>query len=298
MVGRAREVRASRTRSSYSLRVIRLACSVRECAGVLRFEGSRAVCERGHSFDRARSGYWNLLQPHDRRSLAAGDSRETALARRRLHARGLQEPLARALVERLKPHVGARATRALDLGCGEGSLCAQLARELELELVGLDLSAHAIELAARAAPQHTWIVANADRRLPIVDTELDLVLSITGRRPAAEIARVLAPRGWLAVVVPAPDDLAELREVLSGSAHELAPARSLGDEFPGFELRESLDVRSPLELDAAGIADVCAISYRGARERERERLAGLASLRVTASWRVHLLQRAPVARAS
>ncbi len=278
--------------------MIRLACSVRDCAGVLRFEGSRAVCERGHSFDRARSGYWNLLQPHDRRSLAAGDSRETALARRRLFARGMQEPLARALVSSLKSRAGSRAARTLDLGCGEGSLCAQLARELELELVGLDLSAHAIELAARAAPAHTWIVANADRRLPIVDAELDLVLSVTGRRPAAEIARVLAPGGWLAVVVPAPDDLAELREVLTGSARELAPARALVDELSGFAVRETLDVRSPLELDAQGIADVCAISYRGAREKQRERVAGLTALRATASWRVHLLQRAQAARSA
>ncbi|MFM7296933.1 MAG: putative RNA methyltransferase, partial [Planctomycetota bacterium] len=61
-----------------------LACSVRDCALPLRRESRRFVCERGHSFDIARSGYLSLLQPQDRRSLEAGDARETVDARRAL----------------------------------------------------------------------------------------------------------------------------------------------------------------------------------------------------------------------
>ena len=47
----------------------------------------------GHSFDIARSGYISLLQPQDRRSLEAGDSRETAAARRELLDSGFGDAL-------------------------------------------------------------------------------------------------------------------------------------------------------------------------------------------------------------
>ena len=270
-----------------------LACSVRGCASALRLEAQRAACERGHAFDRARSGYWNLLQPQDRRSLAAGDAREVALARRRLHARGLQAPLAAALTDVLRESGVRPGARALDLGCGEGSLSCELARARSLDLVGLDLSAAAIELAARLGPDLTWVVANGDRRLPFPDGELELVLSVTGRRARDELARVLAPEAWLALVVPAPDDLAELRAVLTGEARELTPARAIEDELAGaFRVQQQLDVRSPVSLDAEGIADLCLISYRGARASQRERLAALTRLDVSARWRVYLLRRA------
>jgi 23S rRNA (guanine745-N1)-methyltransferase len=256
-------------------------------------DAQRALCERGHSFDRARSGYWNLLQPQDRRSLAAGDAREVALARRRLYERGLQAPLATALIDALGARGVARGAAALDLGCGEGSLSSEVARALGLDLVGLDLSGPAIELAARRAPEHTWVVANGDRRLPFPDGELALALSITGRRSRDELARVLAPGGWLALALPAPDDLAELRAALAGQAHALAPARAVEDELAGaFALEHARSVRATLVFDAEGIADLCRISYRGARSREQERLAGVTQLEVSASWRVHLLRRA------
>lgn len=272
--------------------MVPLSCSVRDCGRPLRVEHARAYCDRGHSFDRARSGYWNLLQPQDRRSLDAGDSRDTALARRRLYERGMHEPLAVALIDLLKRRGVARGARALDVGCGEGSLAARVASELVLDLAGVDLSAAAADLAARAFPDATWIVANADRRVPVADAVIDVVSSITARRPVGEISRVLTPRGLALVVVPAPDDLAQLREVLTGSAHELGPALGPRKELSrGFELVEELEVRSPVELDAAGLADVCRISYRGARARERARLSRIERMTVTAAWSVQLFAR-------
>src|SRR5450755_3800076 len=56
--------------------VVTLLCTVRGCRRPLSRESNRFVCERGHSFDVARSGYLNLLQPQDRRSANPGDSKE------------------------------------------------------------------------------------------------------------------------------------------------------------------------------------------------------------------------------
>jgi 23S rRNA (guanine745-N1)-methyltransferase len=58
-----------------------LLCAVRSCHLPLAREGRRFVCPKGHSFDIARSGYINLLQPQDRRSKDPGDSAAAAAYR-------------------------------------------------------------------------------------------------------------------------------------------------------------------------------------------------------------------------
>ena len=51
-----------------------LLCPVRDCHLALVREERRLLCPRGHSFDVARSGYINLLQPQERRSKQPGDT--------------------------------------------------------------------------------------------------------------------------------------------------------------------------------------------------------------------------------
>ena len=65
-----------------------LLCPVRGCHLSLVRDMRRVVCPRKHSFDIARSGYINLLQPQERRARNPGDTAETIAARRRLHDRG------------------------------------------------------------------------------------------------------------------------------------------------------------------------------------------------------------------
>jgi len=74
-----------------------LICPVRDCGEPLERRGRSLVCPRGHSFDLARSGYANLLQPQDRRSKRPGDAPEAVEARRRLLDAGYGEPLLRAI---------------------------------------------------------------------------------------------------------------------------------------------------------------------------------------------------------
>ena len=53
---------------------VRLLCTVRHCRLPLVREERRLVCANRHSFDVARSGYVNLLQPQDKRSKNPGDT--------------------------------------------------------------------------------------------------------------------------------------------------------------------------------------------------------------------------------
>ncbi|HEY0787692.1 MAG TPA: hypothetical protein VGE86_03550, partial [Thermoanaerobaculia bacterium] len=111
--------------------MIPLLCTVRGCGEALANEGRALRCARGHAFDRARSGYANLLQPQDRRSARPGDRREAVLARRRLLERGAGDALFGALAS-LASALPAGA-RALDVGCGEGTHLGRLAERFPLE---------------------------------------------------------------------------------------------------------------------------------------------------------------------
>ena len=211
-----------------------LLCTVRTCHQPLHREARRYVCARGHSFDVARSGYVNLLQPNERRSRAPGDSAEVVAARRRVWSAAALPPLP------------VRGGAVLDVGCGDGYWLSQVEAE---ERAGVDISVAAIEAAAKRYPGDLWIVANADRFLPFSDASFDVVLSITARLNDAEFRRVLRDDGRLLVAVAAPDDLSQRDRV----------PRTIAD-FPSFMLIEQRRVTSTATVD---IADVRLSSYRG-----------------------------------
>jgi 23S rRNA (guanine745-N1)-methyltransferase len=259
-----------------------LRCTVRGCAEILAQEDARLRCPRGHAFDRAREGYWNLLQPQDRRSPRAGDRDDAVAARRRWLERGFADGLISELRSRIDALQRPRPASAIDVGCGEGTLTARLFASPAWEGCGVDLSTTAIRLAAKAAPDLTWIVANADRGLPFADGSVDLALSIFGRRPASELGRVVAATGTLLVVVPAEDDLIELREASQGEGLRRDRA---GDALAKLSSHFGLVARSTWRQsarhDRGALVDALAMSYRGARASERQRLAGLTALDVT-----------------
>lgn len=253
--------------------LITLLCPVRHCGAPLERRGRSLVCARGHSFDLARSGYCNLLQPQDRRSKNPGDPREAVEARRRLLDAGYGNGLLRALREEIAALALRPGAAVLDVGCGEGHYLGSLAAETNLEAHGVDLSVPAVDLAARRYPGVTWIVANADRFLPYAPGSFDLVLSLDSRLNPGEMRRVLAAEGRLLVAVPAPDDLVELRAaVLGEGVLRDRLERAAGLLAPDFELEDRRTVRETVRLDAAALRDALAATYRGARASRLARL--------------------------
>lgn len=252
-----------------------LVCTVRNCRQPLARQATRYVCANGHSFDVARSGYVNLLQPQDRRSRQPGDTAEAVAARRRFYERG--DPLVDAIV-RAFPVRGA----LLDVGCGEGSHLDAFRRAHGVEAWGVDISVPAIDLAARTFRECSFVVANADRFLPFADGSFEAIASITARMNAAEMQRVLRPDGALLVVVPGAEDLVELREAVQGERVERHRVERTVAEFaPRFALERRETLRRRARLDRAAMLEVMSSSYRGLRTRERERLEMLDTADVT-----------------
>lgn len=278
--------------------------------------GERAwTCPRGHSFDRARQGYVNLLRP----TRAQGDSAEMLRARRRFLDAGWYAPLAEAVATEAGAWLrgpGARlplAARALvDCGCGEGYYLWRLTSALEDDvraggwrLYGFDLSRDAVRMAAGrryAGAGATLFVANTWDRLPFTDAGVGAALVIFAPRNPEELARTVAPGGLLLVVTPAPEHLAEARAALPWL---LAPepeksARLRAALAPAFALASARAVTFPLALDGEALADLAEMTPHRATGADAPRAAARAvadaapgrRLTVTAAYVVSVFTRA------
>jgi 23S rRNA (guanine745-N1)-methyltransferase len=243
-----------------------LLCPVRDCHMALAHrmggEEQRLLCPRGHSFDVARSGYINLLQPQERRSKKPGDTPAAAAARRRLHDRGVTQPLLQAIAEIMG---ASPADVVLDAGCGDGFYLGSLARLTGFDGHGVDISTPAVDAAARRYPGCEWIVANADRFLPYSDGSFSMILSITARMNSGEFRRVLRSGGLLIVALPAPDDLIELR----GAGRDRV-ARTIQTFAERFTLADQRRVTTVADLDDAAVHDVLLSIYRPMRLQPAE----------------------------
>ena len=256
-----------------------LLCSVRECHLPLVREERRLFCARGHSFDIARSGYANLLQPQDRRSKQPGDTVKAVAARRRLHDRGVTEPLLRGISEILAPSA---SDIVLDAGCGDGFYLGSMAAQAGFGAHGVDISIPAVDAAARRYPGCEWVVANADRFIPYADQSFSVVMSITGRMNAPEFRRVLRQDGRLLVALASPEDLVELR----GAGRDRVE-RTVGTFANGFDFVEQRRVSTVAELDATGAEDVLLSIYRPMGSRP------VAAMQVTFSLDLLLFKPSP-----
>jgi 23S rRNA (guanine745-N1)-methyltransferase len=233
-----------------------LLCTVRTCHQPLVREERRVICARGHSFDVARSGYINLLQPQDRRSKQPGDTADAVAARRRLHDRGVTLPLLNAI----KTMASVTADDVvLDAGCGDGFYLGSL----DCDAHGVDISLPAIEAAAKRYPDREWIVANADRFIPYDDATFARVLTITARMNSSEFRRVLRDDGKLIVAIPAPDDLVELRG--AGRDRVQRTIETFANDFAIVDQRRAT---TTADLDRDAVHDVLLSIYRP-REIER-----------------------------
>jgi 23S rRNA (guanine745-N1)-methyltransferase len=261
---------------------VRLRCTVRGCEQELHLDGASWSCAAGHSFDRARSGYVNLLQPTDRRSKQPGDSPQAVEARYRLEQAGIGVEVREELARLVRGLEAAPGEAMLDVGAGTGVHLAHVCAATGLEGWALDLSTRGCDLGARSRPGLHWVVANGDRPLPFLAGAFRLLLSSLGPKQPPEFRRVLQPGGELLLVIPAADDLIELRAAVQGEGRLLERRAAAEAHFePWFALEETAAARVRRTLTRPQHEDVLATTYRGRHPRERERFTGVDGLEVT-----------------
>jgi 23S rRNA (guanine745-N1)-methyltransferase len=164
-------------------------------------------CPARHSFDIARQGYVSLLTGA---KAISGDDPPMVRARQRFLDGGGYAPIREAIVEVAASMVRPKGT-VLEVGCGTGYYLAGVLDRLgDARGIGLDSSARALAIAARAHDRAAAAAWDVFRPFPVASGSVDLVLDVFSPRNPAEFHRVLRPDGALVLTRPRSGHLAQL----------------------------------------------------------------------------------------
>lgn len=264
------------------------------CASEVNIVGSAVRCSQGHSYDVARQGYVNLLDPAT--TTAPGDTAEMVAARERFLAGGHYAAIASSLADEVVATMAEGCV--VDLGAGPATYLAAVLNADGSEGAGgrdgtqvglaLDVSRHAARRAARAHPRIGAVVADTWRPLPIRTGCAAVVLDVFAPRNAGESARILADGGALLVVTPTATHLTELVGPLGLLAVDARKDDRVEEQLrPQFRLDRQRAVEAELVLDRDAVRDLVGMgpsAWHTDAASLQDRLAGLPDpVRVTMS---------------
>lgn len=215
-------------------------------------------CRNRHFFDRARSGYVNLLQRQRHRT--RGDDSEMVRARRSFLETGLYEPLR---AEITKAVCEAAPGEMVDAGCGEGWYSCHILSELtkivaEPFLSGIDISPEALRYAAKRAKemgvfnQSSWAVASVSH-LPIGTASCDCIINLFAPCEPKEFRRILRPDGLLIRAIPLEKHLWELKCAVYDQPYQNRPVLSAPE---GFRLEELIPVNATITVSGEELSNL------------------------------------------
>ena len=181
------------------------------CGASLEAEAHTFRCQNGHSYDRAKKGYVNLLQSNQSHNKRHGDDRAMVAARTAFLDAGYYAPLCKSISEASVACCGDQPT-VLDVGCGEGYYTAAvydalIAAGKTPDVRGVDISREALIAAHRRLGALSLAVASL-AHLPMAELSCDLLLNVFAPLDAADpafmVERVqgLADRGPRDLVLP------------------------------------------------------------------------------------------------
>ena len=222
----------------------------------LNHHEKQLTCENGHVFDIARQGYVNLLPVQHKRTKHPGDSKVMVLARTHFLNSGFYQAIANKLNELVYSQLtSANDICFLDAGCGEGYYLDALLNYLtdkkssiDLSFIGLDISKDAIVQASKRNKQISWVVGT-NRRPPVAEKSIDIILCLFGFLSAPGFKKVLKPGGKIIVVDPGPEHLKELREIIYPEIKKSDQVHTLQTEKNGFFLVNSESLQFKVNLN-------------------------------------------------
>ncbi|HEX6592853.1 MAG TPA: methyltransferase domain-containing protein [Moraxellaceae bacterium] len=235
------------------------------CQAPLQAAEKAATCSNGHSFDRAREGYFNLLPVQKKNSLDPGDDADMVAARHAFLEAGFYAPFRDTLLGLVEP---LRPVHLLDSGCGEGWYSSALAT-LAQSTTALDISKNAVKRAAKRQRDITWLVAGS-HDIPLQDGTVDVMTAVFSPVNAGEAARVLKPGGSLLIAAPGEKHLWELREALYEEVRPHQAEKWPENLAPHFHFHSEAAVGFSVQLDNSSLVQLLKMTphyWRASRER-------------------------------
>lgn len=272
-------------------------CHAKGQEELLKTEEHTVVCPQRHSFDRAKSGYVNLLMPGDKHSKMPGDNQLMVAARQKFLNTGYYQPLADAVGQLLIQQAGAgcQSLHIADAGCGEGYYTAHVRKMLmeqgiSVRMLGVDISKTALDKAAKRDQQTEFAVASIFH-LPLGSASCDVLLNLFAPFCAEEMQRVLRPGGWLLMVSPGKRHLLELKSAVYDEPY----ANEIKEEsLEGFELAVHKNLEYPMVFskneDIMNLFQMTPYYYKTS-QKNQQRLLNITELTVTASFEILLYKK-------
>ncbi|NLT10782.1 MAG: methyltransferase domain-containing protein [Ruminococcus sp.] len=256
------------------------------CGKSLEIGGNTYKCEKGHSFDIARSGYVNLLLSKHIGKAVHGDNKLMVQARRDFLAKGYYSGLKEGLCELAVKHNCGPVI--LDAGCGEGYYTSAISdildrSEIASEIYGVDISKIAVEFASKSCKKISYAAASVFH-LPVADLSCDMLVTLFSPYCGEEFRRVLHKNGIMIMAIPSADHLWEMKEKIYDIPYknEVKPY-----ELDGFDLVDKRHIRYNIQLDSA--EDIRALFsmtpyYYRTGKIQQERLYALDKLATTVDF--------------
>ncbi len=211
-----------------------------KCGAALIRRAGAYQCDAGHSYDRAKSGYVNLLPPG---KAVRGDDKRMVRARRDFLRAGHYLPLAKEIASicaQLLPQGG----RILDCGCGEGYYDGVVYAQTGAEIAGVDIAKDAVEMAAKWVKAGEFAVASVFH-LPVAAGAFDGILNLFAPMVPQAYARALKEGGWVLKATPLPMHLGEMKAILYDAVRPTEPEC---EAWEGFAIEARREVVFKMQL--------------------------------------------------
>lgn len=259
------------------------------CGGALKYDDRIYHCGKNHCFDRAKSGYVNLLTSDRMHSKLPGDNKLMVRARRDFLNKGYYSGLAGKLCSLADKYCG-KNFRIIDAGCGEGYYTEQIAAALAEKKVsagGIDISKNAVDFAAKSGKNGVEYAAASVFHIPSEDNSADLLLSVFSPLCTEEFKRVLKKDGFFFMVIPDRKHLWELKSIIYEKPYE----NQVKDySLDGFELVEAVDVPAEkIILEShEDIANLFTMTpyYYNTKPEDRQKLDNIDTLETTIEFKI------------
>ena len=264
------------------------------CGLPLERERHRYRCPKGHCFDISAAGYVHLLPVGQKHSKMPGDDKGMARARKNFLSGGYYSHLLETLQDLAGRYAGQEPV-VIDSGCGEGYYTAGIFHRLTAagkkpKMAGVDLSKFSLRWAAKREPAVEFAVASV-YRLPVADGIADLLLNCFSPLAIEEFQRVIKPGGAFLYVVPGPEHLWELKEVLYETPYRNREEHIVYDGFRYCEVRRvKRRVHLPDQETIQNLFQMTPYYWKTSAEGKK-RLERLLELDVQTEFDIHVFAR-------